>query len=135
MKAERTKKTVILDNDDVQIMFEAIIEAVQTIFKSIEEWQEEISSTITNFLKVLCTAIEDVKIVIGCPSATTESQDPSATSRMYQTVPAALVPSITVEVSKVVVDLGTPEFNDVLKDKVHIIIDFSSKHINEVYVV
>ena len=40
-----------------------------------------------------------------------------------------------VQVSKIVVDLGTPDFNQVFQDSGQIIIDFSSMHINEVYAI
>ena len=79
MKEDITANTVILDSDDVQLMTEEITEAMQTSFMSIEEWQEEILGTVTNLLKVLCKAVEEVKIIVACPSGTTESQAPSKT--------------------------------------------------------
>ena len=114
-------------------MIEETTEATHTSFNNIKERQEELSGTVTNLLKVLCKVVEDVKIVVDCPNETTESQDPSETSRMEQTAPPFPVPPITVEVSKAIVDLGTLEFNDVFKDNGKIIIDLSSMHINEVY--
>ena len=79
LKVDRTTNIVSLDSDDVQIMTEAIIKVAHTSFKSIEEWQEEILGTVTNLLKVLCKAVEEVKIIVACPSGTTESQAPSKT--------------------------------------------------------
>ena len=73
MKANRTANTVSLDSDDMQLMIEAIIEVVQSSFKSIKERQEELSGTVTDLLKVLCKAVEEVKIVVDGPSATVES--------------------------------------------------------------
>ena len=51
---------------------------------------------------------EEVKIVVDCPIPTMESQDPSGTSRIEQIVILVPIPSIMVEVSKGVVDIGTP---------------------------
>ena len=119
----------------MQLMTEAITQVVHTSFNSIEERQEEISSTVTNILKFLCKAVELVKNFVDCLSATVESQTPSETSRMEETAPLVLVPPIMVQVSKSVVNFGTSESNHIVQDNDHIIIDFSSMHINEVYVV
>ena len=54
---------------------------------------------------------------------------------MEKIVPPIPVPPIMVQVSKTVVDLRTPEFNQVFQDSGQTIIDFSSMHINEVYAV
>ena len=64
----------------MQLMTKAITKVAQTSFKSIEEIQEEILGTVTNLLKVLCKAVEEVKIVVDCPSPIAESQAPSKTS-------------------------------------------------------
>ena len=108
---------------------------MQSSFKSIEERQEEISSTITNLLKVLYKAVEEVKNDVDCPSATTESQAPLETSIMEKTAQPVPFPPISIQVSKTVVIFGTPESNNVFQDNDQIIIDFSSMHMNEVYVV
>ena len=111
MKTDQTAKTVSLDSDDMQLMTEAITEAAQSSFKSIEERQEEPPGIVTDLLKVLCKVVEEVKIVGDGPSATEDSQAPSKTSRMEQTV--AFVPTllIMVQVPKAVVKCGTPEYN------------------------
>ena len=112
-----------------------ITEATQTSFMSIEERKEEILGTITNLLKVMCKAVQEVKIVVDFPSATYETQAPSETSIMEKTTQPVPFPPISIQVSKTVVIFGTPESNHVFQDNDQIIIDFSSMHMNEVYAV
>ena len=73
MKDDKSTNTIILDNEDVQLMNKEIIEAVQESFKTIEERQEEISGTETDFLKVLCKVVEGIKFVADYSSPTTKS--------------------------------------------------------------
>ena len=79
MKADQTANPISLDNDDIQLMTEAIIKVAQSSFKSIQEWQEDILGTVTNLLKVLCKVVEEVKIVVDCPTPIVDSQAPSET--------------------------------------------------------
>ena len=80
MKADQTANIVSLDSDDIQMITEAITEVVQSSFKSMEERKAELSGIVTNLVKVLCKLVEEVKIVVDCPSETTESQAPFETS-------------------------------------------------------
>ena len=73
MKVDINANTISLESDDVQLMTEEIKEVEQTSFMSIEEQQEELLDTVTNFLKVMCKEVEEVKIVVDYPSATTKS--------------------------------------------------------------
>ena len=69
------------------------IEAMQYSFMSIGERQEEISGTVIDLLMVLCKAMEEVNIVVDGPSTIVESQAPSQTFRMDQTVAFCTNPS------------------------------------------
>ena len=53
MKSDQAANNVILDSDDMQLMTEAITEATQYSFKSMEDQQEELSGIVTGLLKVL----------------------------------------------------------------------------------
>ena len=79
----------------------------------------------------MCEAVEYVKIVVKYSVPTTDSQDPPETSKIEQTATLVPVPPIKVEVSRGVIDLGTPEFNDVVRDINQITIDFLSMEIAE----
>ena len=68
--------------------------AMHTSFKTIEEWQENLSGTVTDLLKALCKAIEDAKIAVNCPVPTTESLDPPEISKIEQTATPVLDPAI-----------------------------------------
>ena len=65
MKADRNVNTISLESEDVQMMDEEINEAEQTNFNSIEERQEEIPGMVTSLLKLLCKALEYVKIFVS----------------------------------------------------------------------
>ena len=73
MKADQIANTVSLDNDDMQLMTEAITKATQSSFKSIEEWKHELLGTVTNLLKVLCKEVEEVKIDVDFLSPIADS--------------------------------------------------------------
>ena len=85
MKVDRNAMAIILDSEYVQLMTEAITEALQESVKTIEERHEEISGTITNFLKVLCKYVEDVKVVAHCSTPRTNPHDPFDTLEVEPT--------------------------------------------------
>ena len=135
MKEDWTTNAVSLDNDNMQLMTDTSIEAMQYSFMSIGEWQEELSGTVIDVLMVLCKAVEEVNIVVDGPSTIVESQAPYKTFRMDQTV--AFVPTLPImlQVPKTVVKCGTLESNLDFQDANQLIIDFSSMHMNEVYAI
>ena len=83
----------------------------------------------------MCKAVEEVKIVVDFLSAIAQSHAPSKTSRMEQVGPSILVSLIMVQVSKTIVKFGILESNLGFQDTNHLIIYFSSMHMNEVYAI
>ena len=56
-KKKRKENTIILDNNDLQLITEEIAEAAQTSFKTIAERQTELTVTVVDLLKVLCKVV------------------------------------------------------------------------------
>ena len=81
----------------------------------------------------MCKAVEDVKVVVDYPSPSTESQDPPETSEAQPIAIAVPVSPIRTQVSRGVFDLGTLDFNDVIKSIGQIMIEFSLMEMVEVY--
>ena len=84
---------------------------------------------------VLCKAVEEVNIIVDGPSTAVDSQAPSQTFQMEQTVTSIPTLPIMLQVPKNVVKCGTYESNPYFQDANQLIIDFSSMHMNEVYAV
>ena len=94
----------------------------------------ELTSTIIDLLKVLCKAIEEVRIAVYYTPHRNESQDVPDTPQEKQPEMPMSISLMRVQVSGEVLDLGTPKFNDVAKSIGQITIDFSLMQMAEVYV-
>ena len=92
-------------------MPDTITESIQSSFMSIGERQEEILGTVIDLLMVLCKAVEEVNIIVDGPSTAVDSQDPSQTFQMEQTVTSIPTLPIMLHVPKTVVKCGTLEYN------------------------
>ena len=77
MKYDWNANTISLDSDDMKLMTNTITKSMQSSFKSIGEWQEEILGTVTELLTVLYKAVEEVNIIVDGPSTAVDSQAPS----------------------------------------------------------
>ena len=64
-----------------------------------------------------------------------ESHNPPETSNIEKTIIPVVASPIKVEVSRGVIDLENPEFNDVSQEINQITIDFYSMKINELYII